>query len=137
MRNLGPLLLAVLALTLAGCSSGGGGPEPGDDAPADGAMPHDPVTHEVRLRNNAFAPGDFELHVGDTVHWVTEDVQQHNVASETPEDTFRSPDMSALPVPTVYVSEFSHKFEAPGNITVVCEYHSSMVVHLTVKPHGA
>ena len=141
MRPLLPVVL-LAALALAGCADDA--PDAGDDAgtgsstpsttgaPMPTGAPPPPVTHESIMRNNLFVPADFTVKVGDTVHWVTEDVQAHNVVSENAADPFRSEDVSILPVPPGTGTEYSHTFSVAGSIDYVCEYHSGMVGTVTV-----
>lgn len=149
MRALAFLL--VLATAVAGCSDGDGGEDApaGDDGAttmpgggssasgttsgAPGAPPTGngaPTTHESVMRSNRFEPADLAVRVGDTVHWTTEDVQAHNVVSESEAASFRSEDVSI--VPAVYAQEFSYTFNTPGTVDYVCEYHSGMVGTITV-----
>ncbi|MEK6974822.1 MAG: plastocyanin/azurin family copper-binding protein [Candidatus Thermoplasmatota archaeon] len=86
------------------------------------------------MRNNEFVPADFTVHVGDTIHWVTEDIQAHNVVSNSATDPFRSPDVSTVPVPPGRSAEYSHTFAKEGTVDYLCEYHSGMVGTVTVVP---
>lgn len=134
------LAVLLLALALAGCSDGGDDPNEGTSStgtgtttPAGmGATAPPPVTHESVMRNNLFVPADFTIRVGDTIHWVTEDVQAHNVVSESAADPFRSEDVSTVPVPPGRGTEYSHTFSVAGTIDYVCEYHPGMVGTVTV-----
>jgi len=132
-----PLALLTLALALAGCSDSSG--DEGQDGSADGGMtgsataaptPAAPTTHEVVMRNNHFEPADLAVRVGDTVHWTTEDVQAHNVVSDSEAASFRSEDVSV--VPGLYASDFSYTFDAAGTVDYLCEYHSGMVGTIVV-----
>lgn len=137
MRILVPLIL-LATFALAGCSDD----EPEHDAdhlssstttsPPPMAPPTAPVTHEAILRMNRFEPADHTLHVGDTIHWVTEDVQAHNVVSGSSADAFRSEDISVVPVPPGTAKEYSHTFSVAGTIDYLCEYHTGMVGTVTV-----
>lgn len=90
-----------------------------------------PVTHESVMRSNRFEPADIAVRVGDTVHWTTEDPQAHNVVSDSEAASFRSPDISTVPLPT-YEQEFSYTFEVAGTVPYVCEYHPGMEGTITV-----
>lgn len=146
-----PPVLLLSAFLLAGCSGGAQdehdgmdhgtgtasqtGPSTGPMAP--GAPAGTPRTHESVMRDNRFVPADFTVNVGDTVHWVTEDVQAHNVVSESPADPFRSEDVSTVPVPPGRGTDFSHTFNNAGTIDYVCEYHAGMVGTVTVVAGNA
>ena len=99
--------------------------------------PPAPVTHESVMRNDLFVPADFTVHVGDTIHWVTEDVQAHNVVSQSAADPFRSEDVSVVPVPPGRGTEYSHTFSVAGTIDYVCEYHPGMVGTVIVQNQTA
>jgi plastocyanin len=145
-----PLLaLLVLALAVAGCADSGGKGDGGSDTTGTGsdvAAPGSssasqtnapppaaggaPATHEVVMRMNRFEPAEHELHVGDSIHWTTMDVQAHNVVSESAAASFRSDDISIVPV--LYAQEFTYTFTTPGSVDFLCEYHSGMVGTVTV-----
>jgi len=132
------LLRLLCALALAGCASEGddAGPEADPTSSMTTTTPPPmapaPVTHESIMRNNLFVPADFTVNVGDTIHWVTEDVQAHNVVSGSSADPFRSEDVSIVPIPPGRGTEYSHTFSVAGTIDYVCEYHSGMVGTVTV-----
>jgi plastocyanin len=152
MMRLPLFALLSLALALAGCSEDGGGADddadlgPEDDGgdasgttsasqsttSAAPAAPAGPArTHEVVMRSNLFEPADLTLRVGDTIHWTTEDVQPHNVVSESEAGAFRSEDVSVIPV--AYAQEYSYTFTAPGTVDYLCEYHPGMVGTVIVE----
>lgn len=151
MRLLAAALLLLLAL--AGCSDsgseGGDGGDGGDAMPTGGSdgtgsatasgaptspspapAPAGPTTHGSVMRNNQFVPADLTVRVGDTVRWTTEDVQAHNVVSESEAASFRSEDISTVPV--AFAQEFSHTFTQAGSVDYLCEYHPGMVGTITV-----
>jgi plastocyanin len=142
--------LVLLALALAGCSDDEGGDTPAGEAPTTAptaggggsattsasTSPASPpaagpaTTHASVMRSNQFEPAELTVRVGDTVRWTTEDVQAHNVVSESAAAQFRSPDVSIVPV--VYQQEFSHTFTTAGTVDYLCEYHSGMVGTVSV-----
>lgn len=142
------LLTALLFITLgfAGCSddspdgAGDGTPSTSNTGTPTGQTPGmgtvAPVTHESIMRNNLFVPADFTVNVGDTIHWVTEDVQAHNVVSDSEAATFRSEDVSVAPV-VGSGTEFSYTFTKAGVVDYVCEYHPGMDGTVTVQNQTA
>lgn len=137
-----PVLLLLASLALAGCASEGddAGPEADPTSSMTTTTPPPmappPVTHESVMRNNLFVPADLTVRVGDTVHWITEDVQAHNVVSESEAATFRSEDVSVAPVVGTS-TEFSYTFTMAGEVDYVCEYHPGMVGTVTVQNQTA
>lgn len=131
-------LLALLALAIAGCSDSGDSPAPDAEGPAlDGssattAPPRAPQTTEVVAMDNAFSPRDITIRVGDSVRWLDRDnFNPHNVASSSPGNEFRSPDMDgALPT---HAKEYTHTFDVAGTVDYVCDYHPGMVGSILVE----
>lgn len=132
-------LLALVLLALAGCSDSGDEAAPDADGPATdgssattGAAPRAAQTVEVMAMDNAFTPQDITIRVGDSVHWVDHDsANPHNVASSSPGNEFRSPDMDAV-LPT-YARDYTRTFTVAGTVDYLCDYHAGMVGSIVVE----
>lgn len=109
-RQLGLLVIALLALLLAAC---GGGPS--SEAPPVSESP------TVYLRNMAFESDHVTIEAGDTVTWVWDDGDiDHDVSG----DGFKSQIQSE--------GEYSFTFDDPGSYDYVCTLHPMMKGRVTV-----
>lgn len=111
-RKTGPMTLALvlIALALAGCTSGGG--------------TDDGLT--VHMQNVVFSPETLHVGVGDTVTWVNDDPMGHTVTPEDPDQwgTAGSGDASADWM--MQGDTWQHTFTAPGTYHYYCKPHASM-----------
>jgi plastocyanin len=82
------------------------------------------LTHNVRIANLNFYPGEITINVGDTVSWRNEESLIHKVISRT--GLFDSGGMGQGIM-------FSYKFTMPGTYEYYCSYHPSMVGKVIVK----
>jgi len=102
------VLLLLVGVLLAGCSSPKGASTP--DTDTHGRY----VIHMTG--SNRFTPMDAKVPVNATVVWVN-DAGVHDVTSD--DDAFRSPRTMAQG------AEFDHRFTTPGTYTYVCTLHTS------------
>jgi len=106
------LLLALLSLSLVGCSylMGGGSGENGNSG--------GPVqTSTVDMENTSYQPSEIEVEVGTTVTWTNEDSFGHTVTSG--EAGFDSGNVGPG-------EGFPHTFNQRGKFEYTCTIHPSM-----------
>ncbi len=120
--------LASVGLTLvlggAGCASGvSPTPRPTTQTSAPTPAPAAAITEIVTIKNFAFVPASFSIHVGDTVTWRQNDSVPHTVAFS---DGTTSPLLSAG-------QEYSRTFTKPGHYDYHCSIHPSMVASIDVQ----
>lgn len=100
-------LLALAALSLAGCSDGGDG----------GDAPSSYETHRVTIDNGQFLPSSLAVRQGDRVEWTNEDASTHAVRLDSGErqtGAIRSGETVGFQLPT------------PGSLVYRCTFHPSM-----------
>ena len=105
-------LLAVLSLTLVGCSylmGGGSGGNGNSGGPVQ--------TSTIDMENTSYQPSEIEVEVGTTVTWKNEDSFGHTVTSQ--DAGFDSGNIGAG-------EEFSHTFNQTGTFDYTCTIHPSM-----------
>jgi plastocyanin len=112
------LLVACLALVLAGC---GGGDDNGGSS-SSGSSSGNTVT--IDMKNIKFAPQDATVKVGQTVKWVNQDTVDHDVQAKSGAD-FKS-DLFGNG------KSFEWKAEEAGTVSYVCTVHPGMVGTLKV-----
>jgi plastocyanin len=113
------LLVACLALVLAGC---GGGNDNGGGSSSSGSSSGNTVT--IDMKNIKFAPQDTTVKVGQTVKWVNQDTVDHDVSAKSGAD-FKS-DLFGNG------KSFEWKAEKAGTVSYVCTVHPGMVGTLKV-----
>jgi plastocyanin len=109
--------IAVLVLTLAGCTSttsSGGNPTPNAVAGSD-----------VTIQNFAFSPENLTVKAGTTVTWTQKDSTAHFVKWD--DGTASGPQMASG-------DTYHRTFTAAGTYTYACGIHSSMKGTITVTP---
>ena len=106
------LLLALMSLSLVGCSYLLGG---GSSGGGNGGGPIQ--TSTVDMVNTSYQPSEIEVEVGTTVTWTNEDSFAHTVTSQ--DAGFDSGDIGAG-------EEFSHTFDQTGTFDYECTIHPSM-----------
>lgn len=113
MKPLVPLtaLLALAALALAGCSSGG--PVTPVIDPANGHY----VIHMTS--GNTFSPATAKVPVGATVDFVNDGATPHDVHGD---DGLNSGETGGL---TASNPKYSHTFATAGTYAFHCEFHAS------------
>ncbi len=122
-----PLLmasLALIALSLAGCSGGGGGaitPTQDDDGRY--------VIKMSASGGNIFLPKAAKVPAGATVVWVNEGATPHNVIAD--DGSFNSDSETGDFL--VKGDEFEHSFPAAGTVRYQCHLHPGMVGTVTVE----
>ena len=135
-------LIAVLAFTLAGCSSSST-PTTTTTGTMTG-MDHMHMaakTVDVALSGNRFVNDTVTIYVGDSVKWTNKDSVGHSVTSDAGQtDTFdNKPNCAAgvLPSPVCMASgeTFSHTFAKAGSTKYHCRAHSGMVGTIVVQEH--
>ena len=125
-------VVAVLALTLAGCASG---KDTGLSAGPTTPPPGETCTGAVDMVNLIFEPKDCKVPVGTKVTWVNKvGGLPHTVVSE--EDKFESGTIAAN-------GEFSFTFSTAGSYPYFCSLHATkgaragMVGTIVVEPGSA
>jgi plastocyanin len=118
------LLVACLALVLAGCgggndNSGGSG---GGGSSSGGSSSGGTVT--IDMKNIQFAPQDATVKVGQTVKWVNQDTVDHDVQAKSGAD-FKS-DLFGNG------KSFEWKADKAGTVSYVCTVHPGMTGTLKV-----
>ena len=103
--------------------------------PAPGASPEaatpaaSPVANgdaTVTIANIAFNPANLTVKTGTTVTWTNQDLVPHTATGTDP---------GQLQSGTIQPGEaFSQRFDTPGTIDYVCEFHPSMKATLTIEP---
>jgi plastocyanin len=114
------LLVACLALVLAGC--GGGNDNGGSGSSSSGSSSGNTVT--IDMKNIKFAPEDATVKVGQTVKWVNQDTVDHDVSAKSGAD-FKS-DLFGNG------KSFEWKADKAGTVSYVCTVHPGMVGTLKV-----
>ena len=143
-----PVLLAILALSLAACSSSAASPTEADAPPAT-ASEADPTESEaaeseaaaesedataederVRLESSNFDPEELTIAVGTTVRFLNADSFAHTVTEGTGGQAVDDPivDEDLEPNKSVGVT-----FDEPGTYEITCELHPSMQMTITVE----
>jgi plastocyanin len=124
-RALSILLAAGL---LAGCGGGDDEPAPsggtGNGAATEGTPPADGDGVQVAMEGIAYAPGEVEVRVGQTVTWTNNDEVMHDVIATSGAE-FES---------ELFGQGGTYSFTptAPGTIEYVCSVHPSMKATITV-----
>jgi plastocyanin len=116
------LLVACLALVLAGCGGGNDNGGGGSSSSSSGSSSGDTVT--IDLKNIKFAPEDATVKVGQTVKWVNQDTVDHDVSAKSGAD-FKS-DLFGNG------KSFEWKADKAGTVSYVCTVHPGMVGTLNV-----
>jgi plastocyanin len=114
------LLVACLALVLAGC--GGGNDNGSGSSSSSGSSSGNTVT--IDMKNIKFAPQDATVKVGQTVKWVNQDTVDHDVSAKSGAD-FKS-DLFGNG------KSFEWKADKAGTVSYVCTVHPGMVGTLKV-----
>jgi plastocyanin len=113
------MLVACLALVLAGC---GGGNDKGSSSGGGGSSSGGTVT--IDMKNIKFAPQDATVKVGQTVKWVNQDTVDHDVQAKSGAD-FKSELFGNG-------KSFEWKADKAGTVSYVCTVHPGMVGTLKV-----
>jgi plastocyanin len=116
-----PAVLAVLAVTVAGCGSGSAPDEPTDtpgesSAPAAAAEPGDGVA--VAMEGLRFGPKDVTVKVGQGVTWTNREEIAHNVVAEKGAD-FASGTLTEG-------ETFTFNAKKAGTVSYICTFHPGM-----------
>jgi plastocyanin len=114
------LLVACLALVLAGC--GGGNDNGSGSSSSSGSSSGNTVT--IDMKNIKFAPQDATVKGGQTVKWVNQDTVDHDVSAKSGAD-FKS-DLFGNG------KSFEWKADKAGTVSYVCTVHPGMVGTLKV-----
>lgn len=130
MRLLAPLL-AVLALTAAGCggsdSSSSSSSDAGSSSPSGTSTPATPnggvSADAVAIKDFSFQPADITVKVGQKVTWTNEDSAVHNVIAN--DGPLKSPDLEQG-------QSYSFTAKEPGTFSYICTFHPNMKGTLTV-----
>jgi plastocyanin len=117
-----PMLVACLALVLAGC--GGGNDNGGGSSSGGGGGSSSGSTVTIDMKNIKFAPQDATVKVGQTVKWVNQDTVDHDVQAKSGAD-FKS-DLFGNG------KSFEWKADKAGTVSYVCTVHPGMVGTLKV-----
>jgi len=127
------LFLAPLFATAAIAAGCGGGADYGDQSPSQPAAAKTAETvsepeattapGEVNMAGSAFAPGDVQLKVGDTITFVNDDEIAHTATAD--DGTFDSGTMEPG-------ATFDFTAEKAGTISYLCEFHPGMTGTITV-----
>lgn len=125
MKRIPLLVLALLALTAAGCGSSSKSSSSSSSTPAATATTGGGATAggtvSIEMRNIAFNPSSVTVKVGQTVKWVNKDDAPHNVTGgPLHSKTLRKG------------GSFSYTPTAAGTISYVCTIHPGMKATLTV-----
>jgi plastocyanin len=81
-----------------------------------------PAIYTVTLRQMKFGPVPAQLHVGDTVEWVNDDIFVHSATAKD-----RSFDVELKPQAHMWTT-----FHRSGTFTFACRYHPGMTGTLVV-----
>jgi plastocyanin len=142
-----PVLLAILALSLAACSSSAASPTDAE-APLATASEPDPTESEaaeseaaeseeataederVRLESSNFDPEELTIAAGTTVRFLNADSFAHTVTEGTGGQAVDDPivDEDLEPNKSVGVT-----FDEAGTYEITCELHPSMQMTITVE----
>jgi plastocyanin len=114
------MLVACLALVLAGC--GGGNDKGSSSSGGGGSSSGGTVT--IDMKNIKFAPQDATVKVGQTVKWVNQDTVDHDVQAKSGAD-FKS-DLFGNG------KSFEWKADKAGTVSYVCTVHPGMTGTLKV-----
>ena len=107
--------LALLAIALAGCS----GSDTSNTAPGD--------NQSVSIKDFNFNPSTVNLNKGSTLQWTNDGQQKHSVTIHSPAGTeVKTQDLTNG-------QKTTYTFNDAGNFHVVCRFHSSMEMSITVK----
>lgn len=99
-----PLLLALAAILLAGCSS----------------------PQSVHLRDDSFTPEDLSLGIGDAVQFTNDGPSKHTV-------TIHDPDFATVLDKELAVgASTTYTFSKPGSYHVFCRLHDNMALSVKV-----
>jgi plastocyanin len=140
-----PVLLAILALAVAACSSGGAASPSATEAEAPLATATEPAATEseaaeseeataederVRLESSNFDPEELTIAVGTTVRFLNADSFAHTVTEGTDGQAVDDPivDEDLEPNKSVGVT-----FDEPGTYEITCELHPTMQMTITVE----
>ena len=115
------MLVACLALVLAGC---GGGDDNGGGSSGGGGGSSSGNTVTIDMKNIKFAPQDATVKVGQTVKWVNQDTVDHDVSAKSGAD-FKSELFG-------HGKSFEWKADKAGTVSYVCTVHPGMVGTLNV-----
>jgi plastocyanin len=115
------MLVACLALVLAGC---GGGNDNGGSSSSGGGGSSSGGTVTIDMKNIKFAPQDATVNVGQTVKWVNQDTVDHDVQAKSGAD-FKSELFGNG-------KSFEWKADKAGTVSYVCTVHPGMVGTLKV-----
>jgi plastocyanin len=115
------MLVACLALVLAGC---GGGNDKGSNSSSGGGGSSSGGTVTIDMKNIKFAPQDATVKVGQTVKWVNQDTVDHDVQAKSGAD-FKSELFGNG-------KSFEWKADKAGTVSYVCTVHPGMVGTLNV-----
>lgn len=137
MARVATLLLALLALAVAGCGSSGtksssssdtssGGSSSSSSSSSGGAAA--PASSagalSIKMQSIQFAPKDQAVKVGQTVKWQNDDSVTHNVTAQSGA-SFKSKDFGQG-------GTYTFKPTKAGTITYVCTIHPGMTGTLKV-----
>jgi plastocyanin len=114
------MLVACLALVLAGC--GGGNDKGSSSSGGGGSSSGGTVT--IDMKNIKFAPQDATVKVGQTVKWVNQDTVDHDVQAKSGAD-FKSELFGNG-------KSFEWKADKAGTVSYVCTVHPGMTGTLKV-----
>jgi plastocyanin len=115
------MLVACLALVLAGC---GGGNDKGSSSSSGGGGSSSGGTVTIDMKNIKFAPQDATVKVGQTVKWVNQDTVDHDVQAKSGAD-FKSELFGNG-------KSFEWKADKAGTVSYVCTVHPGMTGTLKV-----
>jgi plastocyanin len=91
-----------------------------------GSPPARATSHAVEIRNNAYAPPDLTVAVGDTVVWHNYDGETHSVVG----GPINSPDIAPG-------AEFSWTFDSASEVSYTCRFHPYMTGVVRATSAGA
>jgi plastocyanin len=128
MVNIGHALrlaVVVLAISIAGCSSGSdlgpqGATQPGDATPSSGGAVH------VVMQSLDFSPTAVTAKVGQEVVWTNNDAAPHNV-------TYVSGPRFNSSRTLTRGKQFSIRLDQPGTVHYVCTLHPWMKATIVVS----
>lgn len=150
-RVLGAMLACAVAL--AGCAADEGSPDPtpsptptstsgstsgsgmatntssstASSSSSTTPAPRPAQTLDIDIQGNQFVDGSPTIQKGDTVRWTQRDTATHTVTAD--DGSFDSGNL-VVGVPTR--SQFSHTFDAVGEVPYHCEVHPGMTGTVTV-----
>jgi len=133
-RRIAIALAALISLSPAGCSGGGGPSYPGSsNPPPTGPQPGVSNPNAVTVRNNRFEPSTTSINVGTSVTWTWDACSDDGYGGTTCVDHSVTFDTGGPSSQTQSRGSFSRQFGTAGTFAYHCNVHSSMTGQIIVR----